>query len=49
MEFDPFFVRRAISFAGNEEIVESTAKFNVQVRAFNCHIFQIENSEKFFN
>ena len=39
MEFDPFFVRRAISFAGNEEIVESTAKFNVQVRAFNCHIF----------
>ncbi|XP_078324907.1 receptor-type tyrosine-protein phosphatase alpha-like [Crassostrea virginica] len=30
MEFDPFFVRRAISFAGNEEIVESTAKFNVQ-------------------
>ncbi|XP_062572449.1 receptor-type tyrosine-protein phosphatase alpha-like [Saccostrea cucullata] len=30
VEFDPFFVRRAISFAGNEEIVESTAKFNVQ-------------------
>ncbi|XP_048773007.2 receptor-type tyrosine-protein phosphatase T-like isoform X2 [Ostrea edulis] len=30
VEFDPFFVRRAISFAGHEEIVESTAKFHVQ-------------------
>lgn len=31
MEFDPFIVRRAISFAGHEEIVESTAKFHMQV------------------
>uniref|UniRef100_A0A8W8LLE5 protein-tyrosine-phosphatase n=1 Tax=Magallana gigas TaxID=29159 RepID=A0A8W8LLE5_MAGGI len=30
MEFDPFIVRRAISFAGHEEIVESTAKFHMQ-------------------
>lgn len=42
MEFDPFFVRRAISFAGNEEIVESTAKFNVQVRTYNCLFFTLK-------
>ena len=42
MEFDPFFVRRAISFAGNEEIVESTAKFNVQVLTYNCLFFTLK-------
>lgn len=36
MEFDPFIVRRAISFAGHEEIVESTAKFHMQVALNKC-------------